>query len=623
MSEDESSEEESNFDIAIPKDISISSDPKQFLEAIISNSSDDLDFELLGLDETDSSTKSVKESQFTSEKSCPSPKKRKKLIRSKLPKQLIGLVGEANLNFARGAHEDAITMCLEVIRQAPTSPEPFQTLGMIFSEKRDYEKAYQYNLIAAYLSPSDEYQWIKVADMAVERHDYNQAIICLGKAIKLNPKNIDLHLQRCQLLEKIGSTDKALEGFKKLLASLEPGNGEAALYFAKEIARIYFANNEISSSLKVMESTFSDHHSFITSEDVNVYLDLLIVEKLFLKSLKLLHDHCGIQFKINDRYLNDSEFEDWSNLETHLIEIELPFEVLPIDLRAKLIICLINMNSIKSVKKLLKPITDESAEEMGDLYLDIADAFSLNGYNLEAEPLLAALISTQNFRSDAIWLRYARCLQHLNKFEECIIAFQETIRNASNSHEARLELTNLLINLNRKEDAANVSFQDNSEAISLDLLKLKCNLLYQQEMWKDFVCAAKLLLSNVMHLLKTEQELDIIVTHSSGKRRIWGNLRELYKGQAEDEEEKFDFIGSQLKFDDFLDIYLKLCSVLKYQLNDSKELVEIALSTFTSCFYESAHQPYLEFYAIMALYEAKDSKYLYQLVKSMILKVRN
>ena len=36
---------------------------------------------------------------------------------SKIPKALRGLMGEANLAYARGAHEDAVKMCMEVVRQ--------------------------------------------------------------------------------------------------------------------------------------------------------------------------------------------------------------------------------------------------------------------------------------------------------------------------------------------------------------------------------------------------------------------------------------------------------------------------------------------------------------------------
>lgn len=35
---------------------------------------------------------------------------------SKLPRDLQGLMGEANMNFARGVYEEAVKMCMEVIR---------------------------------------------------------------------------------------------------------------------------------------------------------------------------------------------------------------------------------------------------------------------------------------------------------------------------------------------------------------------------------------------------------------------------------------------------------------------------------------------------------------------------
>lgn len=36
---------------------------------------------------------------------------------SKLPRALRGLMGEANIRYARGEKEDAILMCMEIIRQ--------------------------------------------------------------------------------------------------------------------------------------------------------------------------------------------------------------------------------------------------------------------------------------------------------------------------------------------------------------------------------------------------------------------------------------------------------------------------------------------------------------------------
>ena len=53
--------------------------------------------------------------------------------------------------FARGDVENAEKMCLEIIRQDPTIPEPFQTLATIYEEAEEIEKSLQFALIAAHL----------------------------------------------------------------------------------------------------------------------------------------------------------------------------------------------------------------------------------------------------------------------------------------------------------------------------------------------------------------------------------------------------------------------------------------------------------------------------------------
>ncbi len=70
-------------------------------------------------------------------------KKRPRKKRSLVPKPLRGLMGEAHLCFARGAHEEAIAMCSEIIKQAPKCPDPFQLLGMIYEDKGEMEKSLQ------------------------------------------------------------------------------------------------------------------------------------------------------------------------------------------------------------------------------------------------------------------------------------------------------------------------------------------------------------------------------------------------------------------------------------------------------------------------------------------------
>ena len=146
-------------------------------------------------------------------------KKKKKLGAKKrrLDPALQGLMGEANLRYARGDKETAVRMCMEVIRQDPTAPEPFQTLSTLYDGGEDQEKSLQFALIAAHLAPQDPDDWARLADMSLELGDLKQASICYKKAIEANVENLHFHWERCNLLEQLGDVKAALRGYKRLL----------------------------------------------------------------------------------------------------------------------------------------------------------------------------------------------------------------------------------------------------------------------------------------------------------------------------------------------------------------------------------------------------------------------
>ncbi len=103
--------------------------------------------------------------------------------RKRLDPALQGLMGEANLRYARGDRETAIRMCFEVIRQDPSVPEPFQTLSTIYEESGEQEKSLQLAILAAHLAPQDAEEWARLADMSIELEDPDLAISCYRKGL--------------------------------------------------------------------------------------------------------------------------------------------------------------------------------------------------------------------------------------------------------------------------------------------------------------------------------------------------------------------------------------------------------------------------------------------------------
>lgn len=136
-------------------------------------------------------------------KTSKQPPKKAKLPRSKIPTYLKGLMGEANLRFARGDYETAEKMCFEVIRQCPDAYEPYLTLAQLY-ENAYPAKSFQYYALAAHMRPSDSNQWERMAEANVSMGNVKEALSCYTKAVNAEPRNIKLQKKRLALLETAG-----------------------------------------------------------------------------------------------------------------------------------------------------------------------------------------------------------------------------------------------------------------------------------------------------------------------------------------------------------------------------------------------------------------------------------
>ena len=194
--------------------------------------------------------------------SSEKPVKRRRRV---LPPALQGLMGEANLRYARGERETAVKMCLEIIRQVPTAPEPFQTLAVLYEELGAPDKSLQFALIAAHMSPNDLEQWIRLAVMSEEQGDIKQAITCYSKAISTDPSNTDIHMKRGMMLEQIGKRKVALKGYQKFLFSLSPEQGSLIIQISKMLACKFHEDSELTKAKEMMEVAFKKVPHLINS----------------------------------------------------------------------------------------------------------------------------------------------------------------------------------------------------------------------------------------------------------------------------------------------------------------------------------------------------------------------
>lgn len=119
-----------------------------------------------------------------------------------LPPAVAALMGRANVAYVQRQYDQAIELYLQVVQRAPSSPEPYYSLGLVWEERGDFDRAASYFLIAAHLQGRPEAElWRKIAALLVqvpERKD--QAIYALTRAIKRAGRaEAELYLLRAKL----------------------------------------------------------------------------------------------------------------------------------------------------------------------------------------------------------------------------------------------------------------------------------------------------------------------------------------------------------------------------------------------------------------------------------------
>lgn len=202
--------------------------------------------------------------------------------RPQLSVALQGLMGEANLSFARGQIQMAEKICLEIIRQNPLAPEPFFTLAEIY-ESRDTEKFLNFLTIAVHLNPTDRYQWIRIAEMHIAQDNLQRARIYYTRAIKVHQRDYDLRLRKARLLDMMGEKTAAMFTYLKMIQHCPADRHELCLVTAKNVATHFHALNKYQLALEAMESAYKVCGHLFALEDLNLYMELAILNKQYSK----------------------------------------------------------------------------------------------------------------------------------------------------------------------------------------------------------------------------------------------------------------------------------------------------------------------------------------------------
>ncbi|XP_023124161.1 general transcription factor 3C polypeptide 3 [Amphiprion ocellaris] len=558
---------------------------------------------------------------------------------SKLPRALRGLMGEANIRYARGEKEDAILMCMEIIRQAPLAYEPFSTLAMIYEDDEDMDKALQFGLIAAHLNPSDCEEWIRLAEMSLEQDNIRQAILCYTKAIKYDPTNVRYLWERSSLHMRLGDHKQCMDGYRRILSLLPLEDGEHFMQLSKDMAKSYYESNDLPSALSVIEEALARHPNLVSDDFINMAAELYIANRQYSKALQVLVQFSGIvlirtepstsasaptqekkeaekmaEDQENDQSVKSNTAEEITAEEHAAIQdVQVPDSV-PVDLRAKLIVCLIHLNVYTPLEGLVSLLMEQSPEEIGDLYLDVGEAYLEQGEYMSALPLLSALIISDKYNLAVVWLRHAECLKALGHMEAAAQSYSKVVQMAPQHLEARLSLATLQQQLGRMDCAlkalesmydSDTLAQDSSAAQKeLKLLLHRSTLLKTQGQIQDYLDAMITMISMLLKVAMQRAKVCLCSVNMSGKNHLkLVKVEDMLPEIADHETAYLDNTGKTnvLSKEDWWQLLvscvLTLCEVQRYE--EAELLVESAME-FYSFYDNKPRRKELEFFGLSA-----------------------
>ncbi|XP_069110259.1 general transcription factor 3C polypeptide 3-like, partial [Argopecten irradians] len=211
-------------------------------------------------------------------------------------------------------------------------------------------------------------------------------------------------------------------------------------------------------------------------------------------------------------------------------------ELLPIDLGVKLSVCMIHMRQKTIVSPIISQLSLESIDEMGDLYIDIAEALLECQYYKDAKPLLAKLVGSARYSTAAaVWLKMAECLNNLGELEEAVQAYGNVVEMAPQHVGARMALSSLHQQLGKHEEAIKaLSHEEVGEALMSKqeqiLLLQKCHLLHSQSRHEEFVIASKQLLFHQFKDITKTSFLKVVFTNKTVKHKMEDVVKYLKEG---------------------------------------------------------------------------------------------
>ena len=370
-----------------------------------------------------------------------------------LPPNVSALMGQANVAYVQKQYPKAIELYLQVVQRAPASPEPYYSLGLVYEEQGDADRAASYFLIAAHLQARAEGElWRKIAALLVQVDPprKEQAIYCLTRAIKApKPSKSDYRIEedfplfwlRAKFQLETGQYRSVITGFGVALRghfAQDPEDLDLFVQVAKLAMRMSLAYVAAGVFQNVFRSVMAAALPLAWSH-LNILIELWEIDEDYTAIINSIEEFAVTCYLQSGREQGKTGWLLKGPKEQLAKALE--STEMPVELKLKLEIARIHLreppSSAETLLELLKQIDGPTMK----LKLSVADALSLINAPMSAVQILLECIEADSGLADPeMCLKIGQNYRKAGEIEMAIESFLAVLQVEPDHRPTRLRL---------------------------------------------------------------------------------------------------------------------------------------------------------------------------------------
>lgn len=334
-------------------------------------------------------------------------------VHSRLSNDVRDLLGKGSMCFVQRDYALAIEYLEEAIRLAPGVADPFITLGAIYEELGDSNRAIEALLVAVHLTPTDHSLWKRVSILSESVDNTEQAIYCLKRCAKSQTATSEeIAVYQTDLANLLFQENLFAEAATVLKRIANRSEEETTM-----LAKCLYNTNQKIEAMEILEN-LTPNDANVVNMLAEVYLDVREKGKCFTLLMNVLDvDH-----------LSDPEY-------------------CPVDLVAKLAIAAIPRH-FQIIQKCIECIKSTPFETHSDLYAAVADALLVCDTDMLMVDLALSLadfgLPLQAGKCHYLKGNYALAAELLESANptdpETILILADALRKSGRQHEEKIAL---------------------------------------------------------------------------------------------------------------------------------------------------------------------------------------